>query len=438
MHPKSLLVFTQDLRIHDNAVLNSAALNSQQLLCFYAVDPRWFKSNQFGTRPMGSRRWRFLRQSLDALDRQLRRYGQKLLIGYGDPEQLLANIIAQLGVDAVYYSQRADAEADALWPSLKRKFPYLSFHQVATHTLFTEQQLPFPLAALPDTFSAFRKAVEALPVPPPLTASGRLPAPLEARFEAAELPACSGSQQEIFKGGEPEGLSHLNDYFSSSAASHYKLTRNALEGFSHSTKFSPWLANGSLSVRRILSALKHYESIAGKNESTYWIYFELLWREYFLWYAMKHGEKLFEFRGIAKHKPLTSFYPQRFKQWCEGETPWPLVNACMKELAATGCLSNRGRQLAASCLVNELQLDWRAGARYFQQQLIDYEAASNWGNWQYIAGVGADPRGGRHFSISKQAEQYDPQQTYTRRWSTPSPGIAIHTTDAADWPIQPQ
>ena len=108
----------------------------------------------------------------------------------------------------------------------------------------------------------------------------------------------------------------------------------------------------------------------------------------------------------------------------------------MNELRQTGLLSNRGRQIAASCLVNELGLDWRCGAGYFAQQLLDYDACSNWGNWQYIAGVGADPRGGRHFNLDKQAEIWDAQGTYRRNWAGTTPAGPLDSRDYYDWPIE--
>jgi deoxyribodipyrimidine photo-lyase len=147
------------------------------------------------------------------------------------------------------------------------------------------------------------------------------------------------------------------------------------------------------------------------------------------------GPKLFSLRGISSCGGFKCFYPERFEKWCQGTTPYPLVNACMKQLKATGYLSNRGRQIAASCLVNELEMDWRYGAAWFEHQLCDYDVASNWGNWQYIAGVGVDPRGGRHFNLQKQTETYDPIGAYVARWS-PGPVLqTLDTRDAADWPI---
>ncbi|MEF1207652.1 FAD-binding domain-containing protein, partial [Photobacterium damselae] len=130
-----------------------------------------------------------------------------------------------------------------------------------------------------------------------------------------------------------------------------------------------------------------------------------------------------------------SFYPERFKRWCESNTPYPLVNALMRQLITTGYMSNRGRQIVASCFVNELELDWRYGAAFFEQHLIDYDIASNWGNWQYLAGVGADPKGNRHFNLDKQTELFDPQGQFITKWNGNNHDGKIDSVDAADWPI---
>jgi deoxyribodipyrimidine photo-lyase len=188
-----------------------------------------------------------------------------------------------------------------------------------------------------------------------------------------------------------------------------------------------------------MAELTSYEQNIERNDSTYWIYFELLWREYYQWYAEKHGAKLFAFAGIKKSRPTTSFYAERFKKWCTGTTPYPIVNACIKQLNQTGYMSNRGRQLVASCFVHELGLDWRYGAGYMEEQLVDYDVASNWGNWQYLAGVGADPRGHRRFDLQKQTDIYDPSGEFIQRWQGDADLaghlIPLDSADAADWPI---
>ena len=88
----------------------------------------------------------------------------------------------------------------------------------------------------------------------------------------------------------------------------------------------------------------------------------------------------------------------------------------MRQLAVTGYMSNRGRQLVASCFVNELRQDWRYGAAWFESQLLDYDVASNWGNWLYLAGVGTDPRENRQFNLQKQTEIYDPNGEFCAKW----------------------
>ena len=107
----------------------------------------------------------------------------------------------------------------------------------------------------------------------------------------------------------------------------------------------------------------------------------------------------------------------------------------MNQLSRTGYISNRARQIVASCLVNELDLDWRYGAAYFEQQLLDYDVAVNWGNWQYLAGVGADPRGQRHFNLEKQAQLFDPAGDYVKQWQGQKTLSCLDSVDAADWPL---
>ncbi len=438
MKRNTLFWFTHDLRLHDNGALNAAVENSSRLLCVYCIDQRWFAGNNYVPRRMGKHRWRFLLQSLQVLDKQLHQRGQKLHVLYGDPVQLIADIIASLDIDAVYQSTQVASDEIDQWLELQRRFPFLLFEQKSTHSLFAESQLPFVLDRLPGTFSKFRRSVEQLPVDLPLDAPERLPAAVRVDLKSTLIPVAIQSADTRVQGGEVAALKHLAGYFAGNHVSRYKETRNELDGFLNSTKFSYWLAGGCLSPRRIHRELAQYESRVGANESTHWIGLELFWREYFQWYAKRYGRRLFAFGGIHRKRPLTSFYSQRFAQWSLGKTTWPLVNACMNQLNATGYMSNRGRQIVASCLTNELQLDWRAGAYYFEMQLIDYDPASNWGNWQYIAGVGADPRGGRHFSIDKQTRLYDPDAAFIKKWQGVQDSTPIDAVDAADWPVMPE
>ncbi|HEA16765.1 MAG TPA: DASH family cryptochrome [Pseudoalteromonas prydzensis] len=432
----SLYWFTNDLRLSDNALITLAAKQDTALSLVYCVDPQWFKNNRHDCQAMGLHRWQFLVQSLQQLNNTLKDYGQHLVIYHQAAAEVIAHYYHHHNVRTLYCSEQIGYDERQTLLDVAKNHGDLVIKQANTFTLYDNQQLPFAVNELPTTFSQFRKLIEqTAPVinslldPPEYIAR-----PLLAAMPwPTTLPNVS-KERALFAGGEQSATKHLVNYFASASPSTYKETRNALAGYENSSKFSPWLANGCISARQIVNALRNYERIHGANDSTYWIYFELLWREYFQLYSLCYGNKLFSFAGITKRKPLTSFYPQRFKQWCTGTTPYPIVNACMKQLNQTGYMSNRGRQLVASCLVNELKLDWRFGAAYFEQQLIDYDVASNWGNWQYLAGVGADPRSGRHFNLVKQTQTYDANNEFINYWQGDEVH-AIDSLDAADWPL---
>ena len=174
---------------------------------------------------------------------------------------------------------------------------------------------------------------------------------------------------------------------------------------------------GCLSPREIYYELKKYESEFSANESTYWLEFELLWRDYFRFMLKKYSNKFFQQAGLKINTDI--FYKHNDEillTWINGQTGVDFIDANMRELKYTGYMSNRGRQNVTSYLCNNLKLDWRYGAAYFEQQLIDYDVCSNWGNWAYLAGVGNDPRGNRIFNIEKQAEDYDKHKNYRKLW----------------------
>lgn len=429
-----LVWFTNDLRLHDNPTLAMAAAQVDRLICVFCYQPQWSENSRYGLPSLGAHRKTFLNESLWALSKALEAFGHKLLIAHQDACLALPELIQRHQVSDVFVSRNAGWDERQRLNFVETHAPHCQIHVTDSHTLFEQAELPFELADLPATFTQFRKRIEANEIS--IESAGAvmsLPPMPTSLLEVPEIVVAN--HDGLFIGGEAKGLEHLAELFSSSAPSTYKQTRNALDGWASSCKFSPWLANGSVSVREVLAQLKEFEQNNGANDSTYWIYFELLWREYFQWYAHRHNTRLFKFGGIKDKSPLTSFYAERFQKWCSGNTPYRLVNACMRELNATGFLSNRARQIVASCLVNELSLDWRYGAAYFEHQLIDYDVASNWGNWQYLAGVGADVKASRRFDLDKQAKLFDPDNRYQSRWAPDHAPQSLDSVDAADWPI---
>jgi deoxyribodipyrimidine photo-lyase len=307
-------------------------------------------------------------------------------------------------------------------------------------TLYHVDDIPFRnIELLPDVFTEFRKQTEksarvrnTFPIPDklnPVTVEiGAIPTLEDLGLKTPEY---DSRALVTFKGGETAALERLQQYFwKQELLKVYKQTRNGLLGADFSSKFSPWLALGCLSPRYVFDQVQKYEAQKVKNESTYWLIFELIWRDYFRFIALKYGARLFKKGGIKQDTRLQWIKDRSlFQKWVKGETGIPFIDANMQELAATGFMSNRGRQNVASFLVKDLKIDWRWGAMYFEHALIDYDVCSNWGNWNYVAGIGNDPRENRYFNILKQAKQYDPQGAFVKHWLPvlkPVPAATVH------------
>lgn len=442
---KALYWFSNDLRLQDNRTLTTLLMQADTVAFVYVVDPRWFKPQNFHHKMVGNHRWRVICQSLQQLQYQLEQHGHQLTLLSGPAEQQIITLAREHKIDIIGHSEQVGLYEQQVWQTVTQALPHVECISRWDSTLFASNQLNLTADTLA-SFSKFRKLIERADLTPHSPGKihlDALPYPLalmsheQAQNGWTRLPNYGATQSEaasLFHGGEMSASAHLAQYFNSDAPLHYKQTRNALDGWQQSTKLSHFLSLGNVSARQVWQELKLYEAQHGRNESTYWIGFELWWREYFQWLALQLDWRLFSFKGRAKQAPLTSYFAERFKKWCHGTTPYPLVNACMRELNSTGYMSNRGRQIVASCLVNEMGVDWRFGAAYFQQQLGDHDVAANWGNWQYIAGVGADPRGGRHFNLDKQTQMFDPEREFITKWQGDNATLALDSVDAADWP----
>jgi len=406
----SLLWFTNNLRLEDNLIFDAVSKDSN-LHCIHIRDPKTELFPLLGEKYLSTHRAQFLEQTISALDFQLSTLGQCLHRINGDYLESLTHQVQQYSIDRIVTSRHVGSYEQRAISAIAERFPYLQVVVLETATLFQESQLPFGLTQLDKSFSQFRKRVENLVIDQPLSAPISLPPPIHKKSVSKPVEPIA-----YFNGGEVAAQLHLKTYFNSTAPLAYKETRNALDDWQSSTKLSPWLAVGALSSKRVIARLSEYESQNGSNDSTYWIKFELLWREYFQWYALHWGDRLYAYKGPHNRNPLTNYNAEQFRAWREGLTLYPIVNAAMKQLKATGYISNRARQLVASCLVHELAIDWRYGAEYFEQQLIDFDIANNWGNWQYLAGVGADPRAHRKFNLEKQTQIYDPKHSFINNW----------------------
>lgn len=425
----AILWLRNDLRIHDHEALHAALEKADQIIPFYCFDQRLFEATAYGFKRCGAQRLQYLIASVRALQQAFAAKGVEMEITVGDPLQELQALAERTGAKWLFYHREATTEEQADEAAVVQNLQStgLECHGFWGSTLFHPDDLPFPLARLPEVFTDFRKRTEreakvrALwPVPtrmegvtglqqhwPSLDSDDGVALTADAR---AVLP---------FKGGEAAGLARLQQYFwEEDRLKAYKETRNGLIGQGYSSKFSPWLAVGALSPRYIYHEIQRYQHERISNQSTYWLVFELLWRDYFRFVAQKHGAALFQAGGIKGVGQTHPFKAKALELWKEGRTKQAFIDANMRELAATGFMSNRGRQNVASYLVHHLKCDWRAGAAWFEHALIDYDPCSNYGNWNYLAGVGNDPRENRVFNPDKQAANYDPDGSYQRLWST--------------------
>lgn len=428
-----ILWLRNDLRLHDQPALQHALARCQRdglaMLPVAWHGPSAPVATRWGFERVGPHRQAFRQQALAGLDRHLRSLGSGLVNLAGASTQPLADLARRVGavtlVGEAIHAPEEQAEVTAL------RAQGLAVDLVEQGGLFEAVQLPWAPESVPNVFTAFRQGVERLGVQPgtPWPAPQALPPwpdalarPPQPGAVAGLSPGASEARSSFpyglpaWQGDEAAALAHLRRYLGSGLPHTYKATRNALTGRDFASHGSPWLANGALSVRQVVADLRAFEAERGASDGSYWLWFELLWREHFRWMLRRHGAGLFRQRGLLPSATQAEHDDESFAHWCEGRTGLPLVDAAMRELRHTGYLSNRLRQIVASALIHELRGDWRAGAAWFEHCLIDFDVHSNQGNWAYIAGVGTDPRGGRHFNLDKQAREYDPDGVYRSTW----------------------
>ena len=423
-----VVLFTSDLRLHDNTTLVQAIKENDEVIPLFCWDEAYMKSEQLGFNRMGKIRRGFLHKVLEDLHLNLKSIGGYLLVKKGNQLDVIQELLSRYAIFKVYTKKQVGIEEKRENDRLKSLLLTngVDFEEYSTSTMYHPSDLPFSMSSIPEVFTKFRKIVEKeASVRQPLSAPKVIACPIISN-DLQELT----SLKETIKldqrnslpkmGGESAALDHLNYYlFEEQHILHYKETRNQLRGIEFSSKLSQWLALGCISPKFIYHQVKRFEQEVEANDSSYWLIFELLWRDFFRFSFKKNPLAYYQLHGIlgeSDRKPTRN--KQAIDSWINGETQNDFVNAAMKELKATGWTSNRMRQILASYFIYDLEQDWRVGAAYFESQLIDYDVSSNWGNWTYIAGVGNDPRAGRKFNTEKQEEQYDKDKNYQKLWAS--------------------
>ena len=421
---KSLVWFRNNMRVEDNTSLTKAINNSDNVFGFINIDPKNFLSTKYGFKKTEKFRVKFLLETISDLKSQLDTLNISLIITHKDFDQSINEIINQFEVTSIYTQTewtRDELKEESFIPeeiNLIKDFDQFLFSPNDVRSLYYN---------IPRGFSNFRKKCEkylsvndTLSIPKSLNSDNKIsieypiPSLSDLGFKDFEVHKDSVFR---FKGGETNAKNRIRNYFFETRnVSTYKLTRNGLIGEDYSSKFSPWLANGSVSVKYIFKSLKEYEKEVEKNDSTYWLYFELIWRDFFKYVSMQHKDKFFNKDGIYGEDKEWSDDQDILLNWINGKTNEPFVNANMIELSQTGFMSNRGRQNVSNYLTKELKIDWRIGAEYFESMLIDYDVHSNYGNWLYNAGIGNDSMPFRKFNPKLQSERYDPDKLYEKIW----------------------
>ncbi|WJJ95933.1 DASH family cryptochrome [Algibacter luteus] len=421
-----LVWFKNDLRVHDNAVLNKAISENDKIIGLFCFEPQLFEKVPFGFRKTEKYRAKFLIETIHDLKQQLKSLNIELFVYHVQPEKIIPNLVSDYQIRNIYLQKEWTSQECKTINNVKSSLPEsVTWHAIYNQFLFHPADINLEIPEIPQVFTNFRKKVEKESRVRPSLTELSIQQALEIN-NLTEIPSLSNlgfdefethaNTAFPFQGGETAALIRLDNYFfESKKLGFYKKTRNGLIGTDFSSKFSPWLANGSLSPRTIYWEVKRFEKEHVKNESTYWLIFELIWRDYFKYISLKHGNAIFKIGGILDKNYDWNTNQSMVEHWINGTTASPFVNANMLELKKTGWMSNRGRQNVASYFSKELMLDWRIGAAYFESMLIDFDVHSNYGNWMYVSGVGNDPRD-RKFNVQLQAERYDPNGKFQNLW----------------------
>jgi len=425
---KALVWFRNNLRISDNKLLFKASKAHNNIIAYYNFDSNFFKKDRWGFIRTEKFRAKFLIETVKELKQELNNLNISLIIDNSESSDGLIKHIKNQNIKYIYYQKEWTADEEKTEKKIIDKFSdKLNFISDFDQFLFHPDDIEIKTQNIPEVFSSFRKQIEkkvkvreCYDYPKKFQKSNlidkdyKVPSLKDFNLQFFSINKNSAFP---FKGGALSALDRINYYFwKSKKLAFYKKTRNGLLKCDYSSKLSAWLANGSISARQVYWEVKRFEKEILKNQSTYWLVFELMWRDYFKYISMKHKNNIFKLSGIDSENQQWKKNPEIIKSWIDGKTKNPFINANMIELKETGWMSNRGRQNVSSYLTKNLLIDWRVGASYFESMLIDYDVHSNYGNWMYNSGVGNDPIKNRIFNPKLQAERYDPKKNFQNLW----------------------
>lgn len=411
----------RDLRLNDNAALYHALQSAQTVIPVFILDASLLNAERL----RGARNaWLF--EGLRALDADLRRYGSRLILREGAPQDVLLALCAETATEGVVFNRDYSPYAlkrDAAVKSALRARG-LSARDYADLLIHEPHEVPSKSGKPYDVYSPFRRAWESLPKPDPYTITDALRAKLRLSEDLAALPSApipTGDQpvpQPIGAPSESEALRRLEAFVAAPIYRYHE--RRDLHGEDGTSTLSPYLRFGMVSIRTCYHAAQKARAATASKEAhkgvDVWIS-ELVWREFNYQVLARYPHSVRRNLRPAYDAVQWEDNPEYLAAWREGRTGYPIVDAAMRQLRQTGWMHNRTRMIVASFLCKDLLCDWRHGERFFMQYLLDGDVANNVGGWQWTAGTGTDAAPYfRVFNPVGQSEKFDPQGKYIRRW----------------------
>ncbi len=408
--------FRRDLRVEDNTALSRAARDADRVVPVFVFDERFASDPR-----IGPARGRFLRESLEDLEANLRRAGGRLLVRRGPASEVLPRLLAETGAEGVYANAEIGPD-----PERRDRETAAAIEAAGGRLRLFSDELLVPADAIANdagdpytVFTPFSKKWIAA------EKDGPLPAPTD--LATPELPAvalaAAGAGQDLDsspsspRGGETEAHRTLRRFFAGPALRYAEdRDRPDREGTS---RLSPHLHFGTISARTIRASAEasRGDAPARARDGSRRLLRELCWREFFH-HVLFHFPRVLEssFRPEFDRMPWKTD-PAALDAWKRGVTGYPLVDAAMRQLSTTHWMHNRARMVAASFLTKDLHRHWREGEAWFAHELTDADAANNNGGWQWAAGSGTDAAPYfRIFNPVLQSRKFDPRGVYIRRY----------------------
>jgi deoxyribodipyrimidine photo-lyase len=407
-----------DLRLDDNRALGEAAARAGELAVVFVLDSGLLRSER-----TGAPRVRFLLDGLARLEADLEARGSRLVIRRGDPVTEIGRVLDETRAELLTWNRDYSPFAKARDARMEREADARG-----TRTVAFKDRVAFEsgevLTKEGRTFSVYTPYRNAWRLrwsrepeePEPLR---RLPPPI-AGLASEELPSAEAlgfgnDRTELPPAGEAAGRKRLGAFLENGALRYEERRDSPAED--GTSRLSPYLRFGMVSIRRCLeAACERARERHGRASLQKWID-ELIWRDFYAAILDRHphvtrGAWRREYDAVRWNED-----PAAFAAWSEGRTGYPIVDAGMRQLAATGWMHNRVRMVAASFFVKDLLLDWRLGERFFYQRLVDGDPASNNGGWQWAASTGTDAQPWfRIFNPVSQGRRFDPEGSYVRRY----------------------